>query len=214
MSPDLHGDPGDGIEEVSRAYRAVEFRDAPPAELDRAVLAAARQAHQRRRGRYLPSLAMAATVLLALGIVLRLTMPDRTPIGPVPDQPRPAVSPPGPAAERAPTPAERPAAQAQDQALPAAAPATTQENATLPAAREAVEAPAAGQAAVAQPAARALANTVCSTSRLGEAGPWLDCIRALAAEGQLGSARAELDEFIRAHPDFALPEDLEAALTP
>ena len=60
-----------GAEQVSSAYRAANFDEEPPAELDRAILAAANQRRRRPLASYLPSLALAATVVLSVSLVLR-----------------------------------------------------------------------------------------------------------------------------------------------
>ncbi len=60
-----------GAEQVSSAYRAANFDEEPPAELDRAILAAANQRRRRPLASYVPSLALAATVVLSVSLVLR-----------------------------------------------------------------------------------------------------------------------------------------------
>ena len=60
-----------GTEQVSRAYRAAKFDEAPPAAVDRTILAAARQARRRPLASYLPPLALAATLVLSVSLVLR-----------------------------------------------------------------------------------------------------------------------------------------------
>ncbi len=59
-----------GAEQVSSAYRAANFDEEPPAELDRAILAAANRHRRRSLASYLPSLALAATVVLSVSLVL------------------------------------------------------------------------------------------------------------------------------------------------
>src|SRR5262245_30435675 len=63
---------------LSRAYQQLKD-EAPPAALDQAVLAAARdavgaQAQRRKRDWHWPTLALAATVLLSFGIVMRMSL--------------------------------------------------------------------------------------------------------------------------------------------
>jgi hypothetical protein len=60
-----------GAEQVSEAYRAAGLNEAPPAELDRAILAKAARSNRRPLASLLPPLALAATVLLSVSIVLR-----------------------------------------------------------------------------------------------------------------------------------------------
>lgn len=70
------------LEAVGNAYREAGFDDEPPAHVDAFIRAAAKRASKRNFNAYLPSLAMAATIVLALGLVLRLTVPGRDLRGP------------------------------------------------------------------------------------------------------------------------------------
>lgn len=118
-------------EAIAAAWReavAAEPGDAPPPALDARILAAARAAVQPvpRRPRYAVPLALAATVVMAVGLGLRQTVP-------VPQRERAVV---GATQEAA----------AVDGPAAAAAPATTT---TTPAAARDSAAPGAGQTAVA-----------------------------------------------------------------
>ena len=70
------------LEEVRKAYRDAGFNDEPPAHVDAFIRAAAKRESKRNLNDYLPSLAIAATVVLALGLVLRLTLPGRDLVAP------------------------------------------------------------------------------------------------------------------------------------
>ena len=60
-----------GSDQISEAYRAAGFDEAPPAELDRAILAEAERRSRRSPFSFLPPLALAATVVLSVSLVLR-----------------------------------------------------------------------------------------------------------------------------------------------
>ncbi len=60
-----------GAEQVSEAYQAAGFDESPPAELDRAILAEAERSNRRSLFSFLPPLALAATVVLSVSLVLR-----------------------------------------------------------------------------------------------------------------------------------------------
>jgi hypothetical protein len=62
-----------GLDALRKTYRAAGFEDEPPPHVDAFVRAAAKRADRRRFRAYLPPLAMAATIVLGLGLVLRLT---------------------------------------------------------------------------------------------------------------------------------------------
>jgi hypothetical protein len=188
---------------VSAAYRAARFTDEPPAHVDAFILAAARQ---RRRHRYLPPLALAATLLLALGLLLRLAPPvsdvgdgaadsELRPMRPASEEPTPprllmqeadAPAPTSSAPEAAPAPARAPAAVTDEDVSSA-----TQREMPLP--------------PTASPPA-------CAPERRGQATLWLECIRAQAAAGALEPARAEFAEFVRAYPSYPVPDEVTAAL--
>ncbi len=59
-----------GLDQISRAYREAEFDEEPSPALDRAILAKAR-GHRRPLASYIPPLALAATVVLSVSLVLR-----------------------------------------------------------------------------------------------------------------------------------------------
>ncbi|MGH8689021.1 MAG: hypothetical protein ACREVQ_15060 [Burkholderiales bacterium] len=105
---------------VSAAYRELGA-DAPPAQLDAAVLAAAR----RRRPRWAVPVSVAAVVVLGLGVVLRVQREAPQPAEPVALEPRILQA---PAAERKSAPASvsaaaAPVAKARDETFALRAPA-------------------------------------------------------------------------------------------
>jgi hypothetical protein len=196
---------------VRRAYRSAGFRDEPPAAIDAAIIDAARRSTRRKVRTLLAPLAMAATVLLAFGLVLRLTMPGADVAGPAAERAREAPSaaveeatPPRPARSVAPGPAA-PAA------TPRAAPATAESSLA--------DAPAqdfqrAGRAEAQMQAADTLTTGGCTALHDGEPGPWLDCIRTQLEAGETGVARAELEAFRDAHPELPIPAEISAGLGP
>ena len=60
-----------GARELSQAYEAAEFDEHPPDHVDRRILSAARHRPRRRFTALIPSLALAATVVLSFSLVLR-----------------------------------------------------------------------------------------------------------------------------------------------
>src|SRR3954471_21660218 len=110
----------DRDDDVSRRYRALS-REEPPAAIDAAVLAASRRAVGARPGsvkRWGPPLSIAAVLVLAIGVVLRMQSERPGVENAVPEA---AVSKPAPAemqalqaaytAEAAPSPPQAPAAK-------------------------------------------------------------------------------------------------------
>lgn len=97
----------EGDARVSRGYRALGAEPPPPA-LDEAILAAAR----RRRARWTVPVSIAAVVVLAVGVTLRLQLEPPPPAQPV------ALT---PGILNAPAVAKPPALQAQRETAPRAA---------------------------------------------------------------------------------------------
>ena len=60
-----------GSKQVSRAFRAANFDEVPPAAIDRAILIAARRESRRPLPAYLPPFALAATIVLSVSLVFR-----------------------------------------------------------------------------------------------------------------------------------------------
>jgi len=200
-------------EKVSAGYRALGS-DEPPRALDEAILAAAR----RRPSRWRVPLSIAAVLVLAVGVTLRMLpqRPDAESVALAPQvmpTPRPAA--PAPAAEAAkpvaPAPsrelarAAAPAASASDTAK-AAAPAPVQEGAR-PAARAAAAADAAVAGAAAEPRMRAESAAKLSSAPLTPE-VWLARIAELRKEGRTREADESLAEFRKRYPDYKIPESL------
>lgn len=198
MSDDPRDQRTPGLDEAGKAYRAAQFREEPPARLDAFILAAARRRDARGLGRYLPPLAAAAALLLAVGVVLRLTVPVGGPPAPLEDSAGTRPSDAGPRAQ--------PRALMLEQAAPPGSAAREAPGAELTGTQ-----PGAGET----PRQRAPGSApapVCSQAPAGDPRAWLDCIRARLDAGEAAAAREALAEFRRAHPDYALPEDLARRL--
>ncbi len=144
----------------------------------------------------------------------------------------PAVSPaseararlPAPMRSTAPSPKAERAAEAAPAAMPvpgrserASAEKTAAEDAAAPAGGRSLEAvrpgpAAAGAAPGAAPSSGAPAANRDATAR--SASDWLAAIEGLAGDGKKSAARAELEAFRKAYPDYPLPERLEKLLAP
>ncbi len=225
------------LDEVRKAYRDAGFDDEPPEHVDAFIRAAARRESKRRINDYLPSLAMAATIVLALGLVLRLTLPGRNLIepetapdsldesatfqeraAPLENEAAPAaatVQPPEAAAEQL---VQDSAAQPEDAAAPArASAAAAEESAAAALALDAVDAPrqeGVASTAMGRMAAPASVSVPCTAAERGDANLWLECIGAQIDAGLLDAARADLAAFRLAFDDYPLPANIVDALEP
>lgn len=223
------------LDEVGKAYRQAGFDDEPPAHVDAFILAAAKRESKRSFNEYLPSLAMAATVVLALGLVLRLTLPGNNLVEPAAVfEAEDAAAPPerlqertAPAAEIVPvaedgaTPRQRlqgRTAPLEEIAAPAAEmPAVAEEPATAtlaPAAADVAAREGVASSAVARIAAPASMSVPCAAPERGDPGLWLACIAAQIDANMLDAARAELEEFRLAFADSPIPANIADALDP
>ena len=166
-------------ERVSGAYRALG-REEPPPELDAAIRAAAR----RPRRRWAVPVSIAAVMMLAVGVTLRVQLEAR------PEDRSVALS---PRVLKAPEPARAP-------------PPTValSERAADPAPRQEVR----GRIAPAAPAATAakLAGKPASPEE------WLERIAELRSAGKDREADESLAEFRRIHPGYAIPEAMRARI--
>ena len=193
------GDFGD--ETVSRRYRELA-RDGSPEGLDHRIRAEARASVRRRS--WTQPLAIAATLALALAIVLETTRPP----GGVPEETPPNAAqtageehPAAPAARSAPVPeSARHFAPPTGPVQPSGAarkPATTADRTVdgpaVSASMDAAEADGAGE-------------SPCASER-DSATAWRECIEALEATGDEVSAAAERREFARRYPDAAASPD-------
>lgn len=217
-------------DEVRAAFRAAGYADEPPPAVDAAILAAAERAQARRLHGYLPPLAMAATVVLALGLVLRLAIPTRE-LPEVYDAPEtlraPSVLEAEPQAEEArrgraevpaaPTaaPALAPAADiAEPVPAPAAEPEIAGEEAVVfsDTAQNAAAPSAAGARSAAQPMRAQTAG--CGGAFGNDPDQWLACIESLLDAGELAGARNELEAFAAAYPERSVPNTITDRLEP
>lgn len=199
MNPKLPDEMPDA-QALSAAFRALDGAE-PPAALDAAIVAAARAAVQaqpgadvvalpQRRPRWRAPLALAATVMLAVGIGLQLRhAADET------------------------VPAVRPQSTAPVPAAPAAAPAAE------PAPRLAVPLQKAAPAESAADAAMAMERQAAPARAEGrraddaaERTAALERIRTLAVAGELAQARRLAAEFRQRWPTAELPPELRSQL--
>ncbi len=200
-----------GADQVSRAYRAANFDEEPPAELEREILAAARRHRRRALASYLPPLALAATVIISISLVFRS----------------------GELNENAEILSDEAPPAAEFRAVPistvreleeAVAPVIELEAAVAPveaaARREGISQ---DQQAVRPDAFEVLPLTAgtgsaveigCANVDRGQPDTWLACISVRLQQGYEGDARRELEAFAQAYPDYSLAEDLEALRVP
>ena len=234
MNPDGRDPEIPGIEEVRAAYRAARPDDAPPPRVDAAILAASRRASRRALHGFLPPLAMAATLVLAVGLVLRLTTfgPER-PMSEPDQEPAqrafeseaarardvnetveaPAPRPPETEALRTRNVNEERAAPLEDRAAPEPSDA---QRVFAPRAEPPTSAAedAQGLAASALTLDADTAIPACSAPLVSDPDVWLACISAAVEAGALDRARSELAAFEAAYPDHAVPEAITTALEP
>jgi hypothetical protein len=189
---------------LTQAYRALGS-EVPPRALDDAILAAAR----KRPSRWRVPLSIAAVLVLAVGVTLRMLpqRPEAESVALAPQvmqTPRPAASAPAPAREQ-----PKPAAGAEAAAEVAAADALVESRmrsdmAAKPASR--------ALAAPAPAAAGAAAQTSVLAGRLAKAElspqAWLERIAELRKQGREREADESLVEFRKRYPDYKIPEAL------
>jgi hypothetical protein len=209
---------------LSRQYRSLEPLE-PTADLDHAILSAARRAANRgqRRQRWYYPLAAAAVLVLAVALTLQLERrppqpeaPSQVSQGPVTQAPAPE---PGPAAEPATAPRPQPAPARADETKPAAqAPRPAQPARGSPPARPAASAaPAAKPAPLTLPpsapgvAAQSAMRAPTQEGAVARAAPekpepWLERIAELRSRGRHEEADRQLAEFRRAYPNYPLSE--------
>jgi hypothetical protein len=182
---------------VSQGYHALGAEQPPPA-LDQAILAAAR----RRRSRWAVPVSIAAVVVLAVGVTLRVQLEKPEVAEPLALQPK-VMQPPAAAA--------KPALKSRRETAPLAA-------SEAPARDEgrARPAPVAPASQVAGAAARAPANIALGKiSRAAETPEqWLQRIAKLRAAGKDREADDSLAEFKRRYPDYRISEAMRARVAP
>jgi hypothetical protein len=168
-------------EKVSAGYRALGSEE-PPRALDEAILAAARRSPARWR----VPLSIAAVLVLAVGVTLRMLPPQ-------PDAESIALA---PQVIETPRPASAPPAQPKEQAKLAARAAPAPEPAAAPA-----------LAAAADSARRDEIGLRTARSSL-DPEAWLKRIAELRKEGRQREADESLVEFRKRYPDYKIPETL------
>lgn len=223
----------DRDEKLSQAYRALPLEE-PPRALDAAILAAAR----RKPVRWRVPVSIAAVVVLAVGVTLRMLPhePGTESVALAPqvmETPRPAAPPVQSAAKPArDAPAETALARAPRERAEqsAAAPVMSDEvaarsaeararNDVAGAKRPEAPAPQAAQGAQAvgglaaerAPAAAAPAPRALASAKLAEpATPeaWLERIAELKKQGRVREADESLAEFKKRYPAYKIPEAL------
>lgn len=208
-------------ERVSAAYRGLG-REEPPAGLDAAILAAAR----RPRRRWAVPVSIAAVVVLAVGVTLRVQLERPEESQPVAMAPRVLEAPATPPVAMSEAKKE---ARAADARSGKPAPST-------PAPQVAAPAPAPDAAAVQRlrqaPAGASIAIGVRGTdAEVGVSAErsmarddlligsspetpeqWLERIARLRAEGKDHAADESLAEFKRRYPDYEIPEKMRARI--
>lgn len=194
-------------EKVSAGYRALGGEE-PPRALDEAILAASRRSPTRWR----VPLTVAAVLVLAVGVTLRMLpqRPDAESVALAPQvmqTPRPAAPPPAAVREQ-----EKPAAGAKASSEAAAADAVAESRArsgiaAKPGSR-ALEAPAPTAAGgIAQAPMRSeVAAKLAKIELTPEA--WLARIAELRKEGRRREADESLAEFRKRYPHYRIPEPL------
>ena len=181
---------------VSARYRALG-REQPPPQLDAAILAASR----RRHSRWVVPVSIAAVVVLAVGVTLRVQIEERKDAEDIALSPRVMQAP----ESRAQAPPEA--------AAPPAAPAAAA--APQLGARKR-EAPAEASADRAEPAGRASAGVAAGKLSAPPQTPeqWLERIAKLRDAGQAREADESLAEFRKRYPDYRLSEAMRARVAP
>jgi hypothetical protein len=189
---------------VSERYRALG-REQPPPELDVAILAASR----RRHSRWVVPVSIAAVVVLAVGVTLRVQIEERKDAEDIALSPR---------VMQAPAPADEVARQSKRDSAPAPAPASPPAalESRAQAAPEAAAPPAEVSADRAEPAGRASAGVAVGKLSAPPQTPeqWLERIAKLRDAGKAREADESLAEFKRRYPDYRISEALRARIAP
>jgi hypothetical protein len=189
---------------VAERYRALG-REQPAPELDAAILAASR----RRPRRWAVPVSIAAVVVLAVGVTLRVQMEERKDAEDVALSPR---------VMQTPAPADEVARQSKRDSAPAPAPASPPAalESRAQAAPEAAAPPAEVSADRAEPAGRASAGVAVGKLSAPPQTPeqWLERIAKLRDAGKAREADESLAEFKRRYPDYRISEALRARIAP
>lgn len=201
----------DHDDRVSRRYRELG-REQPPAALDDAVLASARRAVRPARSRWVGAVSIAAMLVLAWGITLRMQQEEPGVETAPPMKREPRVAQP---AKPLPPQVSRPAREESAPPPPAFAPEAPARRDERPA----DVAPATGANAGAAPAP-AIAPAQKSTSRV-QAAPAkderdveLERIATLREQGKDAEADDALARFRERHPGYTIPDALWSRVRP
>ncbi|MDH3320593.1 MAG: hypothetical protein OEO84_13010, partial [Betaproteobacteria bacterium] len=176
----------------------------PPPALDAAILAAAR----RRRSRWAVPVSIAAVVVLAVGVTLRVQLEAPDMAEQVAVEPKvmraPAAMAPAASESRA---RSGPARAAEESAPPAGDAKLDELERDRPAAQAAERAEMGGRAA---------ANVAVGKLAAAPETPeqWLERIAKLRAAGQVREADESFAEFKRRYPDYKIPEAMRARVAP
>jgi hypothetical protein len=196
---------------VSGAYRGLG-REEPPPELDAAILAASR----RRRSRWAVPVSVAAVVVLAVGVTLRVQMEERKGAEEITLSPQVMQAPPSAAA-----PARqevRDAAPPVPRSAPRAREAAPGADAPQVGAVRGLDASGqmSGRPESAEPAARASAGVAVGKITAAPQTPeqWLERIARLRDAGKAREADESLAEFRKRYPDYRISEAMRARVAP
>jgi hypothetical protein len=207
---------------VSKRYRALG-REEPPPELDAAILAASR----RRHSRWAVPVSIAAVVVLAVGVTLRVQIEERKDAEDIALSPRVMQAPapadevarqsrrdsaPAPAAAPPPVAPESREQPAREAVAPRAAPAAP----APPIVARKLEAPAEAAADRAEPAGRVSAGVAVGKISSAPETPeqWLERIAKLREAGKARAAEQSLAEFRKRYPDYKMSEAMRARVAP
>lgn len=212
----MNDDPRDDADRraLAEAWRDATARDAdesPPPAVDAAILAASRAAVRPRRPRYALPLALAASLVVAVGLGLR-QQPEAPP-------PAPPAAPSVPVSTEQATPATASGAVGETADAAAAPPARPRVELEQKSAE-----PAAGRAEALTPSTAGapaeaagiyqFAIPASPVARGDAAGDVVADIRALLAAGNRAAAATLARDYVGRSPPGVLPPDLEFLLTP
>jgi hypothetical protein len=195
-------------EKVSAGYRALGGEE-PPRALDEAILAASRRSPSRWR----VPLSVAAVLVLAVGVTLRMLpqRPDAESVALAPqvmETLRPAAPPPAAAREQA-KPAAGVKASSEIGAADAAAESRARSDIAAKPGSRALEAPApAAAGGIAQAPLRS--EVAAKLAKENELTPqaWLERIAELRKQNRQREADESLAEFRKRYPDYKIPAPL------
>lgn len=198
-------------EKLSRRYRELP-RDEPPNSIDAAIRAQAHRAVRRAHPRWMGAVSIAAVLVLALGITLRMQHDEPG----METAPTPAAAPPriDPAPATAP-PRIEPAAPASREIVPRAAPTPRPASVPPPDAQRSREDSRAERSNLATPArvaAPAMQKRAADAMSAPEAQ--LEQIAALREAGRAAEADEALARFRERFPDYRIPDALWQRVRP